>query len=601
VLKGNTIWGPTEQVGPNGEACKCEGIDSLQKGLCPSKYFDKLSPSPTQGQLSNKGENKCNPKDCAEWTCKDWCQCFKAEPKIVEIFEGPNPSQWDLDVRNLCPSDGQDECDCTEFFFGNAKKKVASPGGVNRCKSNQDCRASGQVCYEVTKDYYFGDSDRCNEYAGGCHCRFPKKPERVCCKAMTANCMACAAGLTEKEYCEINADALGCAEVSANPVKRLPAKEERLNQCVPLSDWESKKYEVICGGFDEELCGADSKTTGIEYTPRCKWERATKPSGAAKVNAPGQCYCGAPEMTCPHAGPTTCSTDADCTDTMCGGGVGCYIGSDAQVADHFFWAEPCAVENLLKKQKVPAEKLPAKKVPAQKVNVKIPQKFEEFLKIDEADEQLKLGESLDAAKEAAYKAAFAKHDDATQVATDKKKASTSKLIPEKTMTQTSLKKSLDAMLHRKDSSLIPIDEFVRDSEELDAYQTRIGNTNEEQKKAFKAAYADKKVSNENVEMYKTKAEYVRSYDTKQATLSAIKDSVKDSSPIDDLDLEKRHHAIKLEPSRTQVPTDKKKATAINDGFTEQFRPEVFDKAIKLDPKPDLREKALEKAKATLKA
>jgi hypothetical protein len=33
---------------------------------------------------------------------------------------------------------------------------------------------------------------------------------KICCRAMTANCLACAAGLTIKEYCDENPTTAGC-------------------------------------------------------------------------------------------------------------------------------------------------------------------------------------------------------------------------------------------------------------------------------------------------------------------------------------------------------------------------------------------------------
>ena len=35
-----------------------------------------------------------------------------------------------------------------------------------------------EVCYEVIKEYFFDETDACNHYEGGCHCRVP--PAREC-------------------------------------------------------------------------------------------------------------------------------------------------------------------------------------------------------------------------------------------------------------------------------------------------------------------------------------------------------------------------------------------------------------------------------------
>jgi len=102
--------------------------------------------------------DKCDPKECDNWTCKSWCKCFKAHPEIIEIFEGPNPSAIEQDIRAKCPADN-DECDCTEYHFGNAKKEVArsviplkGPCAMI-CKMGWDCESAalspgeGEYCH----------------------------------------------------------------------------------------------------------------------------------------------------------------------------------------------------------------------------------------------------------------------------------------------------------------------------------------------------------------------------------------------------------------------------------------------------------------------
>merc|ERR1711871_460050 len=56
----------------------------------------------------------CDPQECEEWTCKDWCKCFKNHPHLVDFFEGPNPSPKEQVIREKCPSDS-DECDCADY------------------------------------------------------------------------------------------------------------------------------------------------------------------------------------------------------------------------------------------------------------------------------------------------------------------------------------------------------------------------------------------------------------------------------------------------------------------------------------------------------
>ena len=38
----------------------------------------------------------------------------------------------------------------------------------------------------------------------------PKTSERACCRAATADCLACAASLGVDEYCYLNPDTVGC-------------------------------------------------------------------------------------------------------------------------------------------------------------------------------------------------------------------------------------------------------------------------------------------------------------------------------------------------------------------------------------------------------
>jgi hypothetical protein len=125
----------------------CNAFSGVNAELCQGTtcQFSVLSESPKQSAKPMQGpqqgvdgpEKKCNPKECPDWTCKDWCKCFKAEPKIVEIFEGPNPSQWDLAVRDLCPADS-DECDCTPFLHGNAKEDRLTRGANTKKYANTD-------------------------------------------------------------------------------------------------------------------------------------------------------------------------------------------------------------------------------------------------------------------------------------------------------------------------------------------------------------------------------------------------------------------------------------------------------------------------------
>jgi hypothetical protein len=60
-----------------------------------------------------EGEAECNPENCKEWNCNTWCSCFSKDSLLVEVFEGEDPTESDLYVRQMCASD-DDDCQCNE-------------------------------------------------------------------------------------------------------------------------------------------------------------------------------------------------------------------------------------------------------------------------------------------------------------------------------------------------------------------------------------------------------------------------------------------------------------------------------------------------------
>mmetsp|Transcript_1073 Transcript_1073/g.3063 ORF Transcript_1073/g.3063 Transcript_1073/m.3063 type:complete len:163 (+) Transcript_1073:86-574(+) len=50
-------------------------------------------------------------------------------------------------------------------------------------------------------------------------------PPPDCCKALTAECLACEAGVTVEEYCATHADAIGCTQGAPPPTEAPPATE----------------------------------------------------------------------------------------------------------------------------------------------------------------------------------------------------------------------------------------------------------------------------------------------------------------------------------------------------------------------------------------
>jgi hypothetical protein len=55
-------------------------------------------------------------------------------PEIVEIFEGPNPSAGEQAIRDTCPSDGQESCDCNDYV--KTKEPTSSPTSSPTKKKN---------------------------------------------------------------------------------------------------------------------------------------------------------------------------------------------------------------------------------------------------------------------------------------------------------------------------------------------------------------------------------------------------------------------------------------------------------------------------------
>ena len=44
----------------------------------------------------------CDPKNCAQWTCVDWCHCFETNPNVELMF---NSVAYGGQLATLCPSD----------------------------------------------------------------------------------------------------------------------------------------------------------------------------------------------------------------------------------------------------------------------------------------------------------------------------------------------------------------------------------------------------------------------------------------------------------------------------------------------------------------
>ena len=51
---------------------------------------------------------QCNPKECENWTCVDWCHCFESNPLVEQMF---NSVAYGPALAGLCPSDAT-PCQC---------------------------------------------------------------------------------------------------------------------------------------------------------------------------------------------------------------------------------------------------------------------------------------------------------------------------------------------------------------------------------------------------------------------------------------------------------------------------------------------------------
>jgi hypothetical protein len=114
------------------------------------------------------------------------------------------------------------------------------------------------------------EAEYCEQNPGTVGCK-PKPPQ--CCKAMTASCLACAAGVTEAEYCERNPGTVGCKPPQCEEFddqKRACKREERCK-------WKAQKSTgKVCVGKDvsnQAVCGTLSSKSSCKTNRSCKWRK----------------------------------------------------------------------------------------------------------------------------------------------------------------------------------------------------------------------------------------------------------------------------------------------------------------------------------------
>ena len=91
--------------------CKCENKAGVSKGVIHStkKCFGASHNScescidghHLKGDGKHQWCGKCQHKECGDWSCADWCQCFDASKESVYVSNG-------------CSDDGLDSCNCNE-------------------------------------------------------------------------------------------------------------------------------------------------------------------------------------------------------------------------------------------------------------------------------------------------------------------------------------------------------------------------------------------------------------------------------------------------------------------------------------------------------
>lgn len=80
-------------------------------------------------------------------------------------------------------------------------------------------------CSEITVDQI---SDILKQNAETTDTTTGESPAQACCKAITAECLACQARVTEEEFCTIKPKTFGCPDKNAD---KKPAKAEENTEC----------------------------------------------------------------------------------------------------------------------------------------------------------------------------------------------------------------------------------------------------------------------------------------------------------------------------------------------------------------------------------
>merc|ERR1711871_918226 len=100
-------------------------------------------------------------------------------------------------------------------------------------------------CYQMAKH----SREKCEPLVKAKKCVFkdnkctmvrPNDNNRMCCKAMTATCLACSQGVSPSEYCKENPKTVGCKAYI--PEKKSPATQDR---CYQMAKHSREKCEPL--------------------------------------------------------------------------------------------------------------------------------------------------------------------------------------------------------------------------------------------------------------------------------------------------------------------------------------------------------------------
>merc|ERR1719203_1254455 len=97
-------------------------------------------------------------------------------------------------------------------------------------------------------------------------------PPRMCCKAMTADCLACAQGITTEEYCDANPQVPGCFQAKILPAALEVGRAESLGKPPKFCCMGMTADCLACsaGVSVDKYCRKHPKTVGCPPRMCCK-------------------------------------------------------------------------------------------------------------------------------------------------------------------------------------------------------------------------------------------------------------------------------------------------------------------------------------------